>query len=213
VVFSANGLREGWYARLLDPAVREFDPLLAAARELAFRWGREPGLPPALLAWTDPLFPAEDPRFRALREAACWVSDIGSQDHPEYRAEQTFLRILRQHGVGLDHHARAFLALTAALRYEAEPGAPCLAPTRVLLDVPTIRRAEALGAALRLAYTLCGGTPALLAGTALERRGGRLALTLAEGNGVFAGESVVRRVEALAATLSLEPVVEVAGRG
>jgi len=80
----------------------------------------------------------------------------------------------------------------------------------VLLDVPTIRRAEALGAALRLAYTLCGGTPALLAGTALERRGGRLALRLAEGNGVFAGESVVRRVESLAASLGLEPVVEVA---
>ena len=72
---------------------------------------------------------------RALREAACWVSDIGSHDHPEYRAEQAFLRVLRQHGVGLDHHARAFLALVAALRYEAEPNAPYLAPTRVLLSI------------------------------------------------------------------------------
>jgi exopolyphosphatase/guanosine-5'-triphosphate,3'-diphosphate pyrophosphatase len=217
VVFSANGLREGWYARLLDPRVRAMDPLLAASRELAFRWGREPSLPPALLDWTDPLFPAEDARHRALREAACWVSDIGSHDHPDYRAEQAFLRILRQHGVGLDHHDRAFLALVAALRYDAEPGAPFMAQTRALLDVPTIRRAEALGAALRLAYTLCGGTPALLGGTALAREGGggpgRLVLRLAEGNGVFAGESVVRRVEALAATLSLEPIVEVAATG
>lgn len=210
VVFSANGLREGWYARLLPEAVRAEDPLLAASRGLGASWGREPGLPPALIAWTDPVFPDQDRVTRGLREAACWVSDIGSHDHPEYRAEQAFLRVLRQHGVGLDHHARAFLGLCAALRYEAEPGAPFLATTRVLLDVPTIRRAEAIGAALRLAYTLCGGTPALLAGTALERRGGRLVLRLSEGTGVFAGESVQRRVEQLGALLGLEAVVEVA---
>ncbi len=211
VVFSANGLREGWYAGLLPDAVRESDPLLAAAHELALRWGREPRLPPALLAWTDPLFAEQDGPARALREAACWLSDIGSHDHPEYRAEQAFLRILRQHGVGLDHHARAFLALVAALRYEAEPNAPYLTPTRALLDVPTIRRAEALGAALRLAYTLCGGTPDLLAGTSLARQGGRLVLRLARGTGVFAGESVQRRVEALGAALGLEAMVECEG--
>jgi len=209
VVFSANGLREGWYSDLLPDAVRQADPLREAARELATNWGRDPALPPALLAWTDTAFPAEAPAARNLREAACWVSDIGSHDHPEYRAEQAFLRILRQHGAGLDHHARAFLALCAALRYEADPAAPFLAPTRLLLDAPTIRRAEALGAALRLAYTLCGGTPELLAGTTLERRGSRLALRLSEGTGVFAGESVMRRVEALAAALGLDPVVEV----
>ena len=209
VVFSANGLREGWYTGLLSPAVRDADPLLSAARDLALHWSREPELPPALLAWTDPLFADQDGGARALREAACWVSDIGSHDHPEYRAEQSFLRVLRQHGVGLDHHARAFLALVAALRYEAEPDAAFLAPTRILLDVPTIRRAEAFGAALRLAYTLCGGTPALLAGTSLMREGGRLVLRLAEGTGVFAGESVLRRVEALGAALGLEAVVEV----
>ncbi|MBL6453823.1 Ppx/GppA family phosphatase [Belnapia sp. T6] len=211
VVFSANGLREGWYSRLLPAEVRAEDPMLAAARELATAWGRDPQLPPALIAWTDPIFPEQDPATRALRESACWVSDIGSHDHPEYRAEQAFLRVLRQHGAGLDHHARAFLGLCAALRYEAEPVAPYLAPTRALLDVPTFRRAEALGAALRLAYTLCGGTPALLAGTRLERQGSRLVLRLAEGTGVFAGESVLRRVEQLGAVLGLEAVVEVAG--
>jgi len=81
----------------------------------------------------------------------------------------------------------------------------------VLLDVPAIRRAEALGAALRLAYTLSGGTPALLAGTSVAQAGGRLRLRLAEGTGVFAGESVLRRVEALGAAMGLEAVVEVAG--
>lgn len=213
VVFSANGLREGWYARLLDPAERSMDPLLAAARELALRWGRDAGLPDALVAWTDPLFPTEDARFRALREAAAWVSDIGSLDHPEYRAEQAFLRVLRQHGVGLDHHARAFLALTVALRYGAEPDSAFLAPVRVLLDAPTVRRAETLGAALGLAYTLCGGTPALLGGARLIRRPGRLMLILREGSGVFAGEGVLRRLETLAAMLGVNAAVDESERG
>jgi exopolyphosphatase/guanosine-5'-triphosphate,3'-diphosphate pyrophosphatase len=211
VVFSASGLREGWYAALLDGAVRGADPLLSASREMALNWGRDTALPPALLGWTDPLFPDEAPADRVLREAACWVSDLGSHDHPEYRAEQGFLRVLRQQGIGLDHHARAFLGLVAALRYEADPTAPFLAPARSLLDAAALRRAEVLGAAMRLAYTLCGGTPALLAGTRLARQNGRLALRLSEGTGVFAGDSVLRRVEALAAALGLDPAVEVGG--
>ena len=43
--------------------------------------------------------------------------------------------------------------------------------------------------------------------------GGRLILTLAEGKGVFAGESVLRRLEALAATLGLEPELRVTEPG
>lgn len=211
VVFSANGLREGWYARRLGAEVRQADPLLAAAQDLAHRFGRDQRLPGALARWTAGLFEAEGPADAALRIAACWASDIGSHDHPDYRAEHSYFRVLRQPGVGLDHHARAFLALAAALRYEAGPDAPYLQSARVLLDLAAVRRAEVLGAALRLAYTLSGGTPELLAGTELERRGGRLVLRLVEGTGVFAGESVLRRVEALAAVLGLEAAVEVAG--
>jgi exopolyphosphatase/guanosine-5'-triphosphate,3'-diphosphate pyrophosphatase len=211
VVFSANGLREGWYARLLPPEVRAEDPLLAAGQDLALRWGRDPSLPPALIAWTDAIFEEESREQAALRAASCWVADIGSHDHPDYRAEQAFFRVLRQPGVGLDHHQRAFLALVVALRYEAEANAPYLATAKTLLDVQAVRRAEQLGAALRLAFTLSGGTPVLLRGTALRRRGGEIQLRLIEGSGVFAGESVQRRLDALAAALGLSATVEVAG--
>jgi exopolyphosphatase/guanosine-5'-triphosphate,3'-diphosphate pyrophosphatase len=209
VVFSANGLREGWYARRLPPAVRAEDPLASAVRALDARFGRDPTLPPALAAWTAPLFPDESPNDAALRVAACWVSDTGSHDHPDYRAEQAFFRVLRQPGIGLDHHSRAFLALAVALRYEATDPA-ILAPARALLGPAAQARAEALGAALRLAYTLSGGTHALLSGTSLARGGDRLVLRLTEGRGVFAGESVQRRVESLAEALGLDPVVELA---
>ncbi|MCS6932075.1 MAG: Ppx/GppA family phosphatase [Acetobacteraceae bacterium] len=209
VVFSANGLREGWYARLLAPEARAEDPLLAAAREMCARFARDPRHAPALARWTAPLFPKESPPERALREAACQLSDIGSHDHPDYRAEQSFLRILRQPGIGLDHNARAFLALAVALRYETAPDSPLLATARMLLDPAGTRRAEILGAAFRLAYTLSGGTPALLAGSRLALSEGRLRLTLVEGSGVFAGDPVLRRLEPLAALLGLSPEIAV----
>ncbi|MCU0889053.1 MAG: Ppx/GppA family phosphatase [Rubritepida sp.] len=207
VVFSANGLREGWYARRLLPGEQAEDPLLAAAIEIGTRFGRDASLPPALMDWIAPLGEEGEPDA-ALRAACCWVSDSGSRDHPEYRAEQSFFRLLRLHGVGLDHHVRAFLALVTALRYEAEPLAPFLAPGRSLLSAASVRRAEVLGAALRLAYTLSGGVPALLQATELERRGRRLVLRLKQGAGVFAGESVLRRLEALALAVGLDPLLE-----
>ena len=210
VVFSANGLREGWFLSRMPESIRAEDPLLAAGRDYARRLGRDPALPPALFAWTEPLFGDEAAQNRRLREAACWMSDIGSHDHPEYRAEQAFFRILRQPGIGLDHHARAFLALAVARRYEAEPDAHFLAPARLLLDVASASRAEVLGVALRLAYTLSAGTPDLLAGTALRLGGGRLVLRLAESSGVFAGESVLRRLDNLAEAMGLEAATEIA---
>jgi exopolyphosphatase/guanosine-5'-triphosphate,3'-diphosphate pyrophosphatase len=210
VVFSASGLREGWFMQRMPDAIRHEDPLLAAGMELAGRLGRDPNLPPALVAWTDPLFPAEIGEARRLREVACWMSDIGSHDHPEFRAEQAFLRVLRQPGIGLDHHGRAFLAMAIAMRYEVDAEAGFLRPARLLLDVSSTHRAEVLGVALRLAYTLSAGTPDLLAGTALRLSGSRLVLRLEEDSGVFAGESVIRRLDRLAQALGLEAATEAA---
>ena len=209
VVFSANGLREGWYMQHVPLAMRTIDPMLAAGHDYASRFTRDLTLPPALLAWTDPLFPGETGEAHRLREAACWMSDIGSHDHPEYRAEQAFMRILRQPGSGLDHHDRAFLGLTLALRYEAEPDAPYLQPTATLLSPDAVRRATILGVALRLAYTLSAGTTQLLAGTRLVP-GHRLTLQLLEGSGVFAGESVTRRLDRLAQAVGLDATTALA---
>jgi exopolyphosphatase/guanosine-5'-triphosphate,3'-diphosphate pyrophosphatase len=212
VVFSASGLREGWLMRLVPPEIRTQDSLLAAGHDLAALYGRDPTLPPALLGWTAPLFPNESAQSARLREAACWMSDVGSHDHPEFRPEQAFLRVLRQPGIGLDHPSRAFLALTIALRYEADSASPFLVPVRRLLDPVAAKRAEILGMALRLAYTLSAGTPDLLAGTRLRAEGKRLVLSLVENTGVFAGEAVVRRLTRLAQALELEAGTETVPR-
>ncbi len=210
VVFSANGLREGWFLRQLPESMRQQDPLIAAGRDLTVGLLRDPALPGALIAWTAALFPDEPASHRRLREAACWFSDIGNHEHPEYRAEQAFLRVLRQTGVGLDHHARAFLALTLALRYEAPVESAFLAPSRALLDMATARRAETLGAALRLAYTLSAGTPALLAATRLVRDRDRLVLFLDAKSGVFAGDPIERRLARLGSLVGLETETRIA---
>ena len=210
VVFSATGLREGWFMRHMPAAIRSQDPLLSASQEMARRLGRDPALPESLFDWTTPLFPRETTDERQLRRAACWVSDIGSHDHPEYRAEQSFLRVFWQPGIGLDHPTRAFLGLAVALRYEVDADAAFLTPARKLLDAQAIARAEMLGKALRLAYTLSAGTPDLLGGTNLRIQGGRLILCLEEDHGVFAGDAVTRRLTRLAQAIGLEADTETA---
>ncbi len=210
VVFSASGLREGWFMRRMPAEIRAQDPLIAAGQDYASRLGRDATLPPALIAWTRSLFPQEDPGARRLRHALCWMSDLGSHDHPEFRPEQAFWRILRQPGLGLDHPARGFLALAIAVRYEVDEDAEFLRSARLLLDMAHTRRAEVLGTALRLAYTLSAGTPDLLAATAIAVQGRRLVLRLHEQAGVFGGESVLRRLDRLAQAMGLEPAVELA---
>ncbi len=207
VVFSASGLREGWLFRQLPAPMRAEDPLLAWARQTALRLSRDAATPEALIAWTAALFPDEAAEARRLREAACYLSDTGCLDHPEYRAALGFERVLWQPGIGVDHHARAFLALCIAGRYDAPPDAPFLAPARLLLDLASATRAETLGKALHLAYALSAGTPALLARTRLHVRDGRLVLRL-EGDGAYVGEGLLRRMDALAQGLGLEATVE-----
>jgi len=203
VVFSVDGLREGWYLRQVAPHLIGEDPLEALGREISSKLGRSQALPPALIEWTAGLFAGETHAERRLRVTACWLSDCGAHDHPEYRAEQSFMRILLAPGMALSHSTRAFLALTQAMRYEAELHEGFLQSARQLLDPASLGRAEILGLALRLAYVLCAGTPQLLEGTALLREPDRLVLRLSGQRGAFNVESVSRRLDRLAEALGL----------
>ncbi|MCE2576478.1 Ppx/GppA family phosphatase [Komagataeibacter sp. FNDCR2] len=203
LVFCVDGLREGWYMRNVAASVAGNDAQEAVAREMCGMLGRSMTLPVRLADWTAPLFPDEGQVARQLRAVACWLSDVGAHDHPEYRAEQTYLRILRMQGVGFTHQARAFLSLTLAVRYGADLSVAYLQPSRQLLDQVQFARAVALGQALRLAYTVSGGTEALLDGTRLECEGGTVSLHFAPGRDVVQGESVRRRLERLGGALGM----------
>ncbi|WP_237442430.1 Ppx/GppA family phosphatase [Saccharibacter sp. 17.LH.SD] len=213
VWFSAEGLREGWYMGTVASSVKQQDPMEALASEMASRLGRNASLPEALISWTAPLFLEHEEWSKSenevsLHRLACMVSDIGSYDHPQYRAEQTYRRLLYSHGVGFDHKSRAFSALVIAVRYEIDLEHPVLEPSRVLLSKSWFSKAVQLGMALRLAYTLCAGTDILLKSCQLRVEGETLILDMGAGSLRAAGSAVKRRFERLADALNMTPHVK-----
>ncbi len=203
VIFSAFGLREGYLFHQLSPSLRRQDPLLAAAGELADRDGRFGPMGDILQTWTAPLFTSETAAEHRLRRAVCLLSDIAWRDHPDYRAEQAFTRILRLPIGGIHHDERVFGAAAVAVRYAGTLDPVAGETVLRMIDEPTVARALALGLALRLAYSLSGATPKLLGQTALRLAGERLTLVLPKNGSIMYGEAVGRRLEALGRALGL----------
>lgn len=207
VVFSAFGLREGYvYSRLAD-VDRAPDPLIAACVAIArsqsrFRLDGDP-----LLEWAAPLFPNLTEEARRLHRAACWLSDLAWSEHPEYRAEQAFNRSLRMPFAAVSHAGRVFIASVLHSRYGGAPDDPVREPTRYLLEERAAEEVRILGLALRLAYTLCGGTIDLLSEVRLGREGQRLILEIPPTGSLFEGETVQRRTDALARAMGAIAVI------
>ena len=124
VVFSAAGIREGIVVDGVDPAELAEDPLLAAASSLAARDGRSGDIGPAFSDWMDPLYPRPRKERARLRLIAATLSDIGWREHPDYRARQTMMRILRYPFLAIDHPSRAAVAWAVYIRYGGKPDNP-----------------------------------------------------------------------------------------
>ena len=201
VVFSANGIREGFLFDQLAGAVREEDPLLAGCRWLAARENRFGDTGEALDAWIAPLFPEDDAAARRLRRAVCMIADVGWHEHPDYRSEQAFFRILRLPLRGIQHEERAAVALAIYTRYGGRSKDHALRAVEQLLDDDGRRRARAIGTALRLAETLSGGQVELLADMPLEVAAGQVKLRMAKKRAALDGEVVQRRVDELSQLL------------
>ncbi len=210
IIFSANGLREGWYSALLPDAIRNQDPVISAAKELGARWGRNDAFPQALLNWIAKLELNLTDSEKKILTAAVLLCDVGSYDHPDYRAEQSFDRIFVQNGAGLDHVVRAFLAVAIAIRYDAKLSDRFLQGALQLLDARMLEIANQIGLAFRLAFTLSAGIAKILNKTRIESNWNGLFLTLQKSNIVFPGEAIDRRVTLLADALKVKGFVEMA---
>lgn len=199
LVFSSYGLREGCLFEKLSAADRRQDPLMAYAGELAVRQARFAPDVDAILRWLEPVLPPGFPD--RLVRAAVLLGDIGWQDHPDYRAEHAFWRILHLPVVAIEHRERALLALTVHVRYHGHIEAELLASVRRLLVPGDAEAALTLGLALRLGYTLAGGDSRALGDVRLETEKRNLSLTFRGERRKLAGDVVGRRLEALSNAL------------
>ena len=171
VVFSALGIREGQLYQSLDRKERALDPLVAACEDVGSRESRFSRLGRSVFDWTQPLFPEETAADERLRLAACLLSDIGWHEHPDYRAEQVYFRILRLPLLALTHKEKTMVALAVYRRYGGSMNDQALRAAEALLDDDDIVWARRVGASLRFTETLTAGNTELLEGMSLKMNG------------------------------------------
>ncbi|MEQ8641260.1 MAG: Ppx/GppA family phosphatase [Alphaproteobacteria bacterium] len=195
LVFSSFGLREGHLYDLMDETVRRQDPLIATARAVGHRENRSAAIGQALADWLAPLFSTESPHDRRLRLAACHLADIGWRNHPDRRADHARDRVLYLPTLGLRHDERVFIALAVHARYAGASQPPQDFPID-LLTQEVGKRAVFLGQALRLALSLSGGMPDILAATRPTLTGKGVALDLPGTGAAIMDELIGRRLVA-----------------
>jgi exopolyphosphatase/guanosine-5'-triphosphate,3'-diphosphate pyrophosphatase len=223
VCFSAFGLREGVLLESMSKVVRLRDPLVEGCAALGARQGAADRLGPALEQWLSPLWTALPPQFPVsddrqtpsrdvtLMAAACRLADLGARLHPDHRAELAFNQVLRAPIPGQTHCERAFLATAAFSRHTSGPLAQLGGGIERILSPERLRRARALGAAIRLGCDLSGRVPALLAASTLALDGALVTLTVKRASAdLLLGEQTRKRLQALATVLELEGKIRTA---
>jgi exopolyphosphatase/guanosine-5'-triphosphate,3'-diphosphate pyrophosphatase len=201
VTFSAYGLREGWIYDQIPTKVQREDPLMSAAVDWVGREGRFGGLGDLLSDWTKGLYESESDHARRLRIATCHLSDIAWRDHPDYRAEQAFWRVMRSTQLCVEHHERAFIALALNCRYGGRVEDAQVAPALQVLKPKKVRRAEVLGLAIRAAYSLCAGAREVLEQSSVTFEKDLLELRVPKSSPVPPGPVLEKRLNALGVAL------------
>lgn len=204
VVFSALGLREGWLYSQLKPEEQYLDPLVEGAQTIGLPLARVPGFAPALVRWTDGLFPGETAADTRLRVAVCALSDMAWRDHPDVRAEECFRRLLHFPFIGITHPERVFLASAIHARYGGKLEDAYLSPAATLLPRSARRRAQILGRAITLAFRLSAGMPQVLDGARLRIDSDCIRLEVGDAARVPDSEAVGDRLKLLAAAVGME---------
>lgn len=208
LIFSGYSMREGQFYLSLDEDIKNQDPLISSCTSLVEREGRFGQQGEEVFHWMTPIFNDESAEHMKLRHAACLLHDIAWAEHPDYRADHGFLRVLRLPVAGLSHHERALMAACVYSRYKGNFNARIAKPLRTFLNDEDALWTKTVGATLRLAHTLASGAPHLLKDTHLEIRGGELILSLPEDGDIFRGDAVARRVQTVAKHLGLSSRLE-----
>jgi exopolyphosphatase / guanosine-5'-triphosphate,3'-diphosphate pyrophosphatase len=212
LVFSAFGIREGLLYTLLSRTEQIRDPLIAFCEEYALLRSRSPTHATELCSWTDALFVPPGPREfageRRLRHAVCYLSDIAWRAHPDYRGEQALHTIIHSAMIGVDHPARAFIALSVYFRHARDPNdSPLGRKLLPLLSKASIKRARLLGASIRVAHMLSVGAAGIIPRLLPIYEGQSLVLRLPADLAILDGERLRKRLSVLGELLAVTPVV------
>jgi exopolyphosphatase/guanosine-5'-triphosphate,3'-diphosphate pyrophosphatase len=177
--------------------------LLDATREAGRGLGRFEEHGALLDRWIAPVFD-DEPWAARLRLASCLLADVAWQAHPDFRAERGVDMALHGNWVGVDGPGRVMIA--QALFSNFGGGRNFLGgPVAELCTPDELQQAVLWGLAMRLGQRLSGGVAASLERSRLSLRGGTLQLTLGRGDENLYGETVERRLRALADALGLRP--------
>lgn len=218
VVFSVFGIREGLVFSLMPQHERAKDPLLCFCEAFARARSRSVAHAHELCTWTDALFegggPKETDEDRRLRHAACLLSDIGWQAHPDHRGEQCLDAVAHAGFAGVDHPGRIFLALATYYRHVGSDEGDSLnlaGRLKAAVSKRAQKRARIIGAAIRVAHMLSIGMPGVIDETRLGYEGNALVLSIPRAHAALDGERLRRRFAMLAQLLAREPEIRLGG--
>jgi exopolyphosphatase/guanosine-5'-triphosphate,3'-diphosphate pyrophosphatase len=195
VIFSTSGIREGLLFSQLSPYIRQEDPLLASCDMLRnnqmgqARYARE------LFEWMSPLFRDESDDERRVRMAACMLNHQALTIQSANRPAWAYHHILHSSIRGMEHEERVMLAASVYHRYRSIMKDSF--GSYQLLDAYQASWARLVGTAMRLAYTLSGGSPGNLPQTQLRLEKDRPQLRLSPPLKPLQGETLDKRKEVL----------------
>ncbi len=210
IVVSVLGVREGLLYSQLPPEVQAEDPLIVSASEFNRLRSRAPDHGEELFDWTTRLLDSshleETDEDRRLRHAACLLSDISWRSHPDYRGAQAYDLVANSAFIGVDHPARAFLALAAAYRHQSNED--FITPqSRSLVSARQLDRARILGAAMRVAYNISAAMPGVLPRAPMICEKGQVVLTLPAELAPLSGERLQARIRQFARLIGGDPEI------
>ncbi len=212
LVVSAMGVREGLMFESLSAEDRARDPLIETAAEFNRSRARSPEHAGELYAWLSRFLETthlgESEEEARLRRAACLLSDISWAAHPDYRAEQSHDTIVNANLTGVDHPARAFLALTVAFRHVSASEDVGIG-SHALVSSRQLDRARILGAAMRVAFILSAARPGVLPRISLRATGGKVSLALPASLAALNSERLQGRMKQFARLIGGDPEVRI----
>ena len=207
VSFSVQGVREGYLYSLLPEQIRNQDPLLSAAGELAVLRARSPEHARELSTWTGAMMPlfgvdetVEEGRYRT---AACLLADISWRAHPDYRGLQALNIIAHSAFIGITHPGRAYVALANYYRFEGLYDDGATSDLATISTPRLLELAKILGGMLRVVYLFSASMPGVIRNLRFARprdpaSGLDLEFVVPPEYSEFAGERLDGRLQQLA---------------